>query len=334
MPLSMPLSMPIPISIPVAVIGGFLGAGKTTLVNQLLRQCAGQRLAVLVNDFGELPIDADLIEARDGNLLRLAGGCVCCAFGSDLMAALLQLRDMQPAPAHVLIETSGVALPGAVVRTLGLVDGLVLDAVLVLADAETLRERAADRHVGDVVRQQLCDADLLLLTKIDRVDAQTLAATQAWLRESLGPQPPIVPLEPGCADAAALLGVHREARGRATLPVHTPALRPLAPRHERLFDSVSLQFAHAVHLPQLADALSALRLLRAKGLLRDAAGRSRSLQLVGARVALADAVQPAAAPGRRVCIGLRGQLDADAVRRAVAASAASSGASASPCGRA
>jgi G3E family GTPase len=108
-------------AIPVTIVGGYLGAGKTTLVNHLLRHSQGRRIAVLVNDFGELAIDAELIEARDGDMLQLAGGCVCCSFGSDLLAALLRLRDMQPAPRHILIETSGVALPGAVARTLTLV---------------------------------------------------------------------------------------------------------------------------------------------------------------------------------------------------------------------
>ena len=91
------------VPIPVTLIGGYLGAGKTTLVNHLLRQREGRRIAVLVNDFGDLSIDADLIEAREGELLRLAGGCVCCSFGSDLVAALLQMRALRPAPDHILI---------------------------------------------------------------------------------------------------------------------------------------------------------------------------------------------------------------------------------------
>ena len=84
--------------LPVTVIGGYLGAGKTTLVNHLLRQAGGRRLAVLVNDFGELPLDADLIEADDGEVLSLAGGCICCSFGNDLMAALMQLPARSPRP--------------------------------------------------------------------------------------------------------------------------------------------------------------------------------------------------------------------------------------------
>ena len=103
--------------LPVTVIGGYLGAGKTTLVNHLLRHAGGRRIAVLVNDFGALPIDADLIEARDGDLLAIAGGCVCCSYGSDLMDALAALLERSPRPDHLVIETSGVALPGSVARS-------------------------------------------------------------------------------------------------------------------------------------------------------------------------------------------------------------------------
>lgn len=127
--------------LPVTIVGGYLGAGKTTLVNHLLRHADGLRIAVLVNDFGDLPIDADLIESADGDVIALAGGCVCCAFGSDLVGALIALARRAPRPDHVLIETSGVALPGAVARTLTLVAGLERQGVLVVVDAQRARPR-------------------------------------------------------------------------------------------------------------------------------------------------------------------------------------------------
>jgi G3E family GTPase len=85
-------------TLPVTVIGGYLGTGKTTLINQMSCHADGMRLAVLVNDFGELPIDADLIESRDDNVISITGGCVCCSYGSDLMEALIDLDQMDPAP--------------------------------------------------------------------------------------------------------------------------------------------------------------------------------------------------------------------------------------------
>src|SRR5690606_31404360 len=117
-------------NIPVTVLGGYLGVGKTTLLNHLLRENDGRRLAVLVNDFGDIDIDAELIESREGSVLSLAGGCICCSVGSDLVGALLDLPRQANAPDQILIETSGVALPGAVAQTVGLVASLALDAVI------------------------------------------------------------------------------------------------------------------------------------------------------------------------------------------------------------
>src|ERR1700744_4083449 len=170
--------------LPVTLIGGYLGAGKTTLVNHLLRNADGRRLAVLVNEFGELPIDADLIEARDGNLLSISGGCICCSFGSDLLGALLQLKDRADAIDHLLIETSGVALPASIVQSLALLPDLALDGVIVVADAETIEQRSRDRYMADTVLAQLAGADIILLNKIDLVSRERLCAISRWLGET------------------------------------------------------------------------------------------------------------------------------------------------------
>jgi G3E family GTPase len=179
-------------AVPAILIGGYLGAGKTTLVNHLLRHAGGRRLAVLVNDFGEVSIDADLIVGAADGVLSLAGGCVCCSFGSDLVGTLAEVLRREPAPDTVLIETSGVGIPSAVARAARLVPGLRLEATVVVADAPTVQARAADRYVGDTVRQQLDDADLLLLNQTDRVDAATLARLQAWWTAG-HPQTPLWP---------------------------------------------------------------------------------------------------------------------------------------------
>jgi G3E family GTPase len=307
------------VATPVTLIGGYLGAGKTTLVNHLLRRRTGRRIAVLVNDFGELSIDEDLIETRTGGLLRLAGGCMCCSFGSDLMAALLQLRTMLPAPDHILIETSGVALPGAVARMLSLVPGLRLDAVLVLADAQSLRAQADDRYVGELVRQQLAEADLLLLNKIDRVDAQQLGALKDWLA-GVARGARVLPCEQSRLAPALLLDTGAGfARAPPERPSSWPLLTPRVAAAAETFDSISLEFTHAVDVDALACALAApgMRLLRAKGLLRERDGTTRSLQLVGARVALAASAHARPLVGRLVCVGLRGELDVASIRQAL-----------------
>ena len=155
--------------LPVTIIGGYLGAGKTSLVNHLLRHAAGRRLAVLVNEFGALPIDADLIEADDGEMISIAGGCVCCAYGDNMARALAGLQALDPRPDHVILEASGVALPGAIAGTVSLLRGFVVDGILVLADAETVQKGAADPYMGDTVLRQLRDADLVILNKTDLV---------------------------------------------------------------------------------------------------------------------------------------------------------------------
>lgn len=300
--------------IPITLIGGYLGAGKTTLVNHLLRERGERRIAVLVNDFGELPIDAALIESRDGPLLQLAGGCVCCSFGSDLMAALQQMLALRPAPQHILIETSGVALPAAVARMLGLLSGLQLDALLVLADAETLRRNSVDRYVGELVREQLQQADLLLLNKTDLVAEAELRSLRDWLATT-APQARVL----GCRQARLppelLLGIGPLQSGRRRGA-------PLADAGT-LFDSLSLEFEHGVDMAALTALLAApaLRLLRAKGLMRDRDGRTRSLQLVGERSALALSAHDGSQPGRLVCIALRGELQAQRIRAALTACA-------------
>ena len=119
-------------TLPVTVIGGYLGAGKTTLVNQMLRQAGGVRIAVLVNEFGELPIDEDLIEAQDDDLISIAGGCICSSFGNDLIAALQQIAALQPCPDHIVIEASGVALPAAIANNVTLIKGMQLGGICAL----------------------------------------------------------------------------------------------------------------------------------------------------------------------------------------------------------
>jgi len=94
-------------ALPVTIVGGYLGSGKTTLVNHLLRNANGVRIAVMVNDFGELPIDADLIEAQDGDVISLSGGCICCSYGDDLSLSLQKLRAQPTLPDHIVIEASG-----------------------------------------------------------------------------------------------------------------------------------------------------------------------------------------------------------------------------------
>ena len=315
--------------IPVTVVGGYLGAGKTTLVNHLLRHAAGLRIAVLVNDFGELPIDADLIEGRDGEVVSIAGGCVCCSFGSDLVAALMRLPERTPRPDQVLIETSGVALPASVARSVTLLQAFRRDATVVLADAATVRDRAADRYVGDTVTRQLAEADLILLNKCDLASPSAIAQLAPWLRAQ-APQARVIHAQRGAVPPDVLLGVAAASASHAAPGwLRSGTLeRRTAPAASTAFESIALQPASALDVAALAVALAdpALGLLRSKGILQDLDGGWRALHVVGSRWEASRVARPPASSAL-VCIAVAGQLDLQAVNGAVASAATSTRAS-------
>lgn len=171
--------------LPVTVIGGYLGAGKTTLLNRLLAEPQGAPLAVIVNDFGSVNIDAALIANRDGETISLTNGCVCCSIADNLALTLHELAERSLDIEHILIEASGVADPRKIATYAASHPRLVLNAALVVADVETIRARAADKYVGDVVRQQLNAADVIFLNKTDLVDAATLRQVREWIEEEV-----------------------------------------------------------------------------------------------------------------------------------------------------
>ena len=165
------------------VLGGFLGAGKTTLLNRILAGRQGMRSAVLVNDFGDLDVDGALVTAHDGETIRFANGCLCCAMGDDLVGALDRLLAREGGrPDRFVVEASGVADPAAIADVATLHPELKRDLVVVLADVETLRARYEDRRLRETIARQLDAADLLVLNKCDRVSGKAREAAASWLR--------------------------------------------------------------------------------------------------------------------------------------------------------
>ena len=156
--------------VPILLVTGFLGAGKTTVVNHLLAHAEGRRIAAVVNDFGAINIDAELIAGASDGVVSLSNGCICCSLEGDLLRTLAALLRRDPRPEFIVIETSGVADPSDIVRNL--MDPLIwreapLETVLCVVDATTSAETLNDA----LLRSQLRAADVVALSKVDLVDA-------------------------------------------------------------------------------------------------------------------------------------------------------------------
>ncbi|MBN9512732.1 MAG: GTP-binding protein [Alphaproteobacteria bacterium] len=296
-------------NIPVSVIGGYLGAGKTTLLNRLLADPQGVRLAVVVNDFGSVNIDAALIANREGETISLTNGCVCCSIGDNLALALHDLAERPNGPEHIVIEASGVADPARIADYAASHPRLFLDGIIVVADAETVRTRVHDKYVGDLVRSQLETADLVVLSKVDLIDAAAFRQVRAWIAAEM-PGARIV-AAPRAGQVADLL--LSGATGYAALS------RPRADgEHARQFATWSFVHRQMLDGDALRTAVAALppAVVRAKGIVRlvEAPERRFVLQLVGRRwslepepVGTQDAL--ASDPSVIVCIGLADQLE-------------------------
>ena len=285
----------------VITIGGYLGSGKTTLLNNLLRRADGRRLAVLVNEFGELPIDEDLIVAEDENMISIAGGCICCSFGNDLIGALNELAMLDPPPDYVVIESSGVAIPGAIVSTFSLIDGFRSDGIVVVVDAETVQAAAKDDYIGDTITRQLSDAEIVLVNKLDLVEPEQEKDLASWLSE-MAPDAAQVPARFGDVAPETILGVVAE-----------PSTGHTAPHSDAQFESMILRPNDDVDASLLAQDLATggYGVIRAKGYVAGAEGQTWLIQTVGRRW------QAEQAPGHGVtgivCLGLRGLLLRDQV---------------------
>jgi G3E family GTPase len=170
--------------VPATVVGGYLGSGKTTLINGWLRAGACEGWALLVNDLGSINVDAERLRQGDGRVLQLGGGCVCCTLRDGLGSALLELAQREQPPAHVLVETSGMAVPERVASQLQL-HGLAVARVLLVVDLERIEALWHDRWVGELVQQQFAGVDVLQFSKGDLLIPQEAERRQQWLRHQL-----------------------------------------------------------------------------------------------------------------------------------------------------
>ncbi len=289
--------------IPILLVTGFLGAGKTTLVNRILQQADGRRIAAVVNDFGAINIDAELIAGAEDGVVSLANGCICCSLEGDLLRTLANLLRRTPRPEAIVIETSGVADPADIIRNL--MDPVIwreapLETVLCVADAASPEAELDD----PLLLSQLRAADLVAVSKGDLVDELALVARRSALSQ-INPRATLVEATGGDIPLELVFPEVGTARQRMTHPK-----RPNIDRFES-FDWIA---AEPISLARFQQAIGRLapRLVRAKGILETVEkpdGRYL-FQLSGGRATLApfDPVDPAQRGTRLVFIAEIGTI--------------------------
>ena len=335
--------------IPVTVITGFLGAGKTTLVRHLMAACAGRRIAIVVNEFGDVGVDGELLRSCgvDGcgeeDIVELANGCICCTVADDFLPVMRSLLARQPAPEHILIETSGLALPKPLVaafawpevRTRCSVDGViaVVDGAAVAegrfaSDVEAVqRQREADASLdhetplAELFEEQAGCADILLLNKADLLTEEELVRVRAMVAPFMRPLARLLEAKRGEVDVRAVMGL--EAAAESDLDSR-PSHHDGDEEHDHDdFSSVVLQLGECASVEEVVDGVQRIlhcgEVLRVKGFAA-IDGRSMRLvvQAVGPRVdKYFDAAWKAseARATRLVVIGAAG-LDAGKLRAA------------------
>ncbi|MBB93321.1 MAG: cobalamin biosynthesis protein CobW [Rhodobacteraceae bacterium] len=219
------------IGLPLTIVSGYLGAGKTTLINRLLAEDHGLNLLILVNDFGAINIDDALISAKGDQTMALTNGCVCCTMDADLFSALEQVLTREPRPDHIIIEASGIADPAAIAAAARAVPDLSYGGVITLVDALNIDDLLNDPQVGAQVAQQVLAADMVLVTKSDTIPEPLSARLK-----SIGARPPVLPGNSPLADL--LLDIVPLPHGRA--PSAHPAYAAWQHDSDRILDRRAL----------------------------------------------------------------------------------------------
>ena len=301
--------------IPTTILTGFLGAGKTTLIRHLMAHPQGKRLAVLVNEFGSVGVDGDILKSCADencpveNIVELANGCICCTVADDFIPTIEALMALPQRPDHILIETSGLALPKPLLKAFdwpAIRSRITVDGVITLADAEAVAagrfapdvdavaaQRAADDSIdhetplSEVFEDQLACADIVLLSKADLAGEAGLAAARAVIEAETPRKLPIIAMTEGVVDPRVVLGLNAAAEDDlAARPSHHDGHDD----HEHDdFDTVVMELGEVADPEALQAAIQRLareqHILRVKGYVAVTGKPMRMLvQAVGERV--------------------------------------------------
>ena len=285
----------VPRATPVTVLTGFLGAGKTTLLNRILTGDHGVRIAVLVNDFGAINIDAELVigVSEEQGVINLANGCVCCSIREDLLRAVLQVLARPEKPEYIVLEASGVAEPFGIAATFldaGVGDQIRLDSIICVVDASQI---FAAPEMMDLKLRQMAFADLLILNKADLVSGSEMKRLRAWLEDRFA-RHRLVAATRANLPLEILLGVGRfDARQLTSMSNHSHDCNNARcdhADHGAQFDKWSFECDQALDLDALRESVRSLpaSIYRCKGVIHssDAPTRRSILQAVGKRVDL------------------------------------------------
>jgi G3E family GTPase len=268
----------------VSLLSGFLGAGKTTLLNRILAADHGLKVAVLVNDFGDVSIDAELVVGVEDGAITLSNGCVCCTIKDELTTAVRDLLRRPDPPDHVVVEMSGVSEPRSVLQSFRLMEQkwpLSIDAVLAVVDAEHFPDPGARHYL--LAREQIAVADVVLLNKVDRVSSAELAALRRRLADYV-PGARLIESSHAQAPLELLIGVG----SRATQALLEP--EGDRPAIDHGFSTFTYRSEAALSLERLRETCIELppSVFRAKGIvfLAERPEHRMLLQVVGRRATL------------------------------------------------
>jgi cobalamin biosynthesis protein CobW len=337
--------------IPATIVTGFLGAGKTSLIQNLMRNARGRRIALIINEFGELGVDGELVkgcgieDCPEENIIELANGCICCTVADDFLPTISALLDRPNPPEHIVIETSGLALPKPLIRAFNWPEvrtRVTVDGVIAVVDGPAAaagrfadnpdavaQQRAADDSldhespIAELFEDQINSADLIILNKNDQMSPDDRVAAKATIDREMKRKAKLVLSSFGAIDPDVLLGIGAAAEDDLDTRFSHHELEGEDHDHDE-FESFQIDLGPLKTpeelLERLKPAIAAHDILRVKGFL-DVAGRDMRLVLQGVGSRLQHYYDRAWSAdenrsSRLVVIGLKG-LDRAAIEAAV-----------------